>query len=75
MEAKRVRRADIRLRGVCEREPYRDAEREFRAEYLRRLAARAGGDAGAVARRSGLGVEEITSVTSDDEAESEQSEE
>lgn len=75
MEVQRVKRADTCLRAVCEREPYQDAEREFRREYLRRLAVRAGGDAGDAARRSGLVAEEIASAMTDDESESEQSEE
>lgn len=68
MQSQRRKREERRLWEICDREPYRDAEQLFRAEYLRRLAARAGGDAEKVARRSGLDVGEVARALSRGEA-------
>jgi len=59
MRLQQRKREERRLCEICDREPYREAEAAFRAEYLRRLAARAGGDAEKVARRSGLEPREV----------------
>jgi len=60
MLSQRQKREVRRLTEICDREPYEDAEARFRAEYLRRLAARAGGDSEKVARRSGLDPREVS---------------
>ena len=39
MERQRARKADARLRAICELRPYEQAERAFREEYERRQAA------------------------------------
>jgi DNA-binding NtrC family response regulator len=59
MRFQRRKREDRQLTDICTREPYREAEPLFRREYLRRLAARAGGDPEEVARRSDLDAEEV----------------
>lgn len=75
MRSQRRKLEDRRLLEICDREPYRDAEPLFRREYLRRLAARAGGDPEKVARRSGLDAREVTSALGRSEAEAEGREE
>ena len=59
MRWQRLRRRAERFEELLALEPYREAETAFRAEYLAALAARCGGEAGALARRSGLRPEEI----------------
>jgi DNA-binding NtrC family response regulator len=62
MRHQREKRQDMELRRICGLEPYAEAERTFRIEYLRRLAASAGGDTEAVARRAGLGPDVLASL-------------
>jgi len=52
-----------RERRIFSLEPYAEAESEFRVEYLRRLAASAGGDREAIARRAGLGLDALASLS------------
>jgi DNA-binding NtrC family response regulator len=59
MRWQRLRREAEAVAALFEREPYPHAERAFRAEYLRRLAARCEGDPSAVAVRSGLSPEQV----------------
>jgi DNA-binding NtrC family response regulator len=54
MRWQRVKRDMMRLESLFSLEPYAAAEQAFRREYVRRLAARCGGDAAAAAERSGL---------------------
>lgn len=75
MRLQRRKREELRLRGICDREPYAEAEAAFRSEYLHRLAARAGGDAGKVAQRSGLDASEIARALDRQETEPERREE
>ena len=65
MRWQRMRREMERLGEVFDREPYVEAQEAFHREYLRRLAARAGGDAASMARRSGLSFEVIQSAMRD----------
>lgn len=59
MRWQRVRRAAGRLEELLAREPYAEAERAFRALYLKELAGRCGGDLDACADRSRVPFEEI----------------
>jgi len=52
------REAEV-TRALYEQEPYAEAERAFRAEYVRRLTVRCGDDPTAAARRSGLAPEQM----------------
>jgi DNA-binding NtrC family response regulator len=54
MRWQRLKREAAATAALFEREPYDEAERTFRAEYLRRLGERTGGDRARVAQRSGL---------------------
>jgi DNA-binding NtrC family response regulator len=74
MQSQLRRRGDRRLREICRREPYAEAENAFRLEYLRRLAHTAGSDNELLARRSGLprealeqALNELDSTTGKDE--------
>ncbi len=59
MRWQEVKRELLRLEALFAVEPYGAAEQALRAEYLRRLAARCGGDAASAARRAGLPVEAV----------------
>jgi DNA-binding NtrC family response regulator len=59
MRWQRLRKEAEATAAIFEREPYPLAERAFRAEYLRRLAERCGGDPSAVAARSALPPEQV----------------
>ena len=54
MRWQRLKREAAVTGALFERDPWAEAEPALRAEYLRRLGERCGGDAGAVAQRSGL---------------------
>jgi DNA-binding NtrC family response regulator len=54
MRWQRLKRETERLSEIFDREPFEEATRRFRDEYLKRLAERAGFDLEAIARRSGL---------------------
>ena len=61
MRWQRVRRDLMRLEALFALEPYDAAEQAFSREYVRRLAARCGGDVAAISERSGIPAEAIRS--------------
>jgi DNA-binding NtrC family response regulator len=67
MRHQRAKRRDMVLRRICEIEPYAEAEKTFRLEYLRRLAGRAGSDRDAIARRAGLGPDALAALIEEPE--------
>ncbi len=67
MRWQRMRREMERLGEIFDREPYDEASEAFHREYLRRLAERAGGNAGLMAQRSGLSLKAINSAMEDED--------
>ena len=63
MRHQREKRRDMVLRRICDLEPYAEAERTFRLEYLRRVADSAAGDRDVLARRSGLDPDVLALLT------------
>ena len=57
-----IKRETMQMSAVFDRYPYEEALGEFRQEYIRQLAIRFGEDVTAMAERSGLSAEEISSI-------------
>jgi DNA-binding NtrC family response regulator len=49
-------------REICETEPYREAESEFRKRYVARIADRSGNKIDEISAKTGLSVEEIKGI-------------
>jgi len=75
MWSQREKRRDRAMRRICDIEPYAEAERKFRLEYLRRLAKNTGVDGDVLARRSGLDPDVLASLTEELKTEFNESEE
>jgi DNA-binding NtrC family response regulator len=60
LRCQRMKREALTLMEVVEKEPFTAAREAFRMEYIRRLAARSGGDLAVMAERSGLSEQEIS---------------
>lgn len=65
MGRQRRKREDLRLREICAREPYREAQRAFRGEYLKRLKQNLDDNMDELIRRSGLSIDELTEAQAD----------
>jgi DNA-binding NtrC family response regulator len=68
MRWQRLKREAAAMAALFEPEPYAEAERAFRSEYLRRLGERCAGDRAMMARRSGLPDEDVARCRRDAEA-------
>lgn len=62
MQWQKTRRELAGISGIFDLEPFREAQKAFGLEYIRRLAERCGEDRKAMARRSGLSPEAIATI-------------
>jgi len=69
MRWQKMKREIAYMSDIFEREPYEEAVKAFKFEYLRRLAERTGKDKEMMVKRSGLPMELIVSVMNKEELE------
>jgi len=66
MRWQKMKREAAKMEKIFHLEPYKEAEKAFEQEYVRRLSERWGGDENTMAQHSGLTLKELQSLKQDE---------